>query len=189
VKRALPTLLFILWCSSCGGKTGANEGNFAAAINAYYAQHPECFLNGAYPEEVQVSGDERSDTKIDDALVSAGLLRREEFTRADTFRGRGTIHYNRYLLTDLGQKTITKNLWCYGNRKVEKIVKFTEPAEGLGVKMAEVDYTYSLANIPDWAKSPAVLDAFPNVRRAVSPTEPPHDTQTLVLTNQGWEAK
>jgi hypothetical protein len=176
--------------SACSDQKSANENNFVAAINAYFADKPVCLPAVQYPAEIVVGAFGEGRLRAFDALVGAGLLNREELRRPAANLGEQRdgpeVHTIRYMLADKGRKSLSDRGWCYGVRKVVKIVRFTEPTDAFGARVSEVLYAYSYAGVPDWAKNNAVIAAFPQLQE-VSAAEPPQERVVLVLTNQGWQ--
>ena len=170
--------------AACSDEKSANERNFATAINAYLAEHPDCLVSAVYPAELLVGG--YSDPKAFDALVEAGLLNREELRRPSNNPAERPQGTNRYTLTDKGRAANSERGWCYGTRKVVQIVNFTEPSEAFGAKMSQVRFTSSYPNVADWARNKTVLAAFPQLQ-ATNAEKPSQEQLVLVLTNRGWE--
>lgn len=54
--------------------------------------------------------------------------------------------------------------FCYGEPAVKEIVRFTEPGDMMGMTVSQVEYTYQLKNMPEWAKSKAMQAQFPHWR-------------------------
>ncbi len=48
---------------------------------------------------------------------------------------------------------------CYG-KKVEDIVRFTEPSAAMGMTVSQVPYTWRLVDIADWARNPGIEKQF-----------------------------
>lgn len=179
--------------AACSDEKSANESNFAAAINAFLAEHPNCLISDGYPPEVGVGGYHEvgvggyhSEPKALDALVQAGLLNREEFRRTSNNPAERAEGTNRYTLTDRGRAVHSERGWCYGSRKVVKILSFTEPAEAIGARISEVRFTSSYVDLPDWAKNKAVVAAFPELQ-ATNADKQPEERLVVVLTNHGWQ--
>jgi hypothetical protein len=64
---------------------------------------------------------------------------------------------------------------CYGNVAVNNIVRWTAPADLMGHRVVNVEYTLKAADIADWAKPMLQHLEQSNSRKAL-----------LVLTNEGW---
>jgi hypothetical protein len=83
---------------------------------------------------------------------------------------------------------------CYANkRELVSIVKFDEPAEQNGMKVAHVIYTYNINELADWFNSPELEIADPDAKTIKSlkgkyPGGSDSEAEaTLKLTNEGWE--
>lgn len=135
-----------------------------------------------------------------DALVSAGLMQVKDATipqRGMFAEDSRSIKVKAYDLTDSGRKALAKpeegsqnafsssrNRLCYGTPEVVEVTQFTEPADAMGVSVSRVAYTYRLKDKADWSANPAMLEAFPALKRTTSDTI--EDKADLVLTNKGW---
>ncbi|MBB6191246.1 hypothetical protein FHS51_001468 [Sphingobium wenxiniae] len=134
-----------------------------------------------------------------DALVEAGLLKVGETAikvRTGLWGNQSSdLPVRAYDLTPEGRKAVSQvgertaftspdQRLCYGKPTVDEIVQFTEPADAMGVKVSRVSYRYHLAELPEWAKQPAMLAAFPQLKRD---TQSSIDANaTILLTNDGW---
>jgi hypothetical protein len=77
--------------------------------------------------------------------------------------------------------------FCYGDKTVDSIVKWTEPVTmGAGLQ-SEVNYTYKIANLAPWAERPDVQREFGDVRATVNGISKSNEKAGLQLANQGWE--
>ena len=135
-----------------------------------------------------------------DALAAAGLLTRTDtgvpdqdhpaavFTltqpgaaaRADGDREQAAITGTP---AHTGSATIPGPI-CFARRKVASIDNFS--LGELGVKFAEVQYSYTLADKPAWANTKALQEAYPQTTS--DPAGPVKDHITLQLTANGWSA-
>jgi len=75
--------------------------------------------------------------------------------------------------------------FCYGTPQVVAITNFTEPAESIGVKASNVQFSYKLVDVAPWASAPVVSDRLKFVAERLS-NESIEDDEDLVLTNNGW---
>jgi hypothetical protein len=75
--------------------------------------------------------------------------------------------------------------FCYGHRAVDSIDSFTAGVNGSGLKTAEVNYHYSLADVPAWAQSEEVKTAFSSLGAALAQSQPAHDS--LVMNGSDWQ--
>jgi hypothetical protein len=101
----------------------------------------------------------------------------------------------RYELTDEGKRYFKQTpgifgktgSFCYGQKTVDTIVKWTEPMTMGAFSQTEVTYTYKIVNVAGWAERPDVQRAFPNIGTTVSVASKTNQVAGLQLTNQGWE--
>ena len=169
-----PVLLLVLGgCSSVSRPT--NE-NLTKAIDDYYAEHPDClFPQGRhFPYEVAPGPDAKEQKKQMDALTDAGLMTRLEDR---------TIRVDRYSLNAAGNRFGPR--FCYGHRSVASIDSFTPPAPHGGFTETTVKYHYTMTEVPVWAKTQAVMAAFPKMARDLSGTA--SDQMNLATVGRGWQ--
>lgn len=135
-----------------------------------------------------------------DALVSAGLMQATDTTipqRGMFAEDNRAIKVKAYDLTDAGRHALAKpeegsqsaftssrSRLCYGTPEVVDVTQYTEPADAMGVSLSRVAYTYRLKDRADWATNPAMLAAFPALKRTTGDTV--EDKADVVLTNKGW---
>jgi hypothetical protein len=101
----------------------------------------------------------------------------------------------RYELTAEGKKYFQEipgllgqtSAFCYGQKTVDSIVKWTEPVTMGAFSQTEVTYTYRIVNLASWAERPDVQKAFPDIETTVSRVSKTKQVAGLQLTNQGWE--
>lgn len=135
------------------------------------------------------------------ALEQAGLVRATETTAVvhgmlDPLRGSTPPQpVKRYELTADGKKYFRQipgalgqtSGFCYGQKNVDAIVKWTEPAAVGTSSQTEVTYTYRIVNSADWAQRPDVQQAFTDIRATINGASKTTEVAGLQLTNKGWE--
>lgn len=131
-----------------------------------------------------------------EALVKAGLLTVSDGhakpTMSWTISGSTTqqVPAKVYALTAAGkqaladQKGMKGTGFCAGHDQVDDIVRFTPPSSAMGATMSTVIYTFSPTDVPTWAKSNAVVKAFPDLAQQLTRQQKGHID--LVLANDGW---
>ena len=162
----------------------ADAGVFPIYVEAAVSDHPRRLENqkkAAAPFE---------------ALAAAGLLKGEptEITQSGYFAGpQPKLAVVAYSLTPEGEKAFSEKgnsrmmadpSFCYGEPAVKEIVRFTEPGDMMGMTVSQVEYTYQLKNMPEWAKSKPMQAAFPKLAR--DNAEMLEDKDVVVLMNEGW---
>lgn len=188
----------------CSDPKAPSEDNFARALKPALERHPYCVLAEvlSWPSPVTTEHPAfRSPTRIAqlDALAQAGLLRSEPRV-VDTGRPvrdllisellQGARHetvkdtVTDYHWTEAGDAALGDRGLCFGTPYLEKVVRWTEPAEFMGAQVSEVTYSFSVHDVPNWASHPAIHTALPAVATAVA--GPQEGKATLVLTNDGW---
>ncbi len=133
-----------------------------------------------------------------EALVEAGLMSAAETTiKVSDLWGRRAVDVpvRAYSLTAEGQKALSvvgeqtafmspDQRLCYGKPTVDDVIRFTEPAEMMGMKVSHVSYRYRLADVPAWARHPAMQAAFPQLQRDTA--GPLEAKAAVVMTSEGW---
>ena len=195
----------MLALTACNSAKKPSDANFRKAINQYLAKHGESCtgIGREFPVDITESEQRlQSDTATQMAVLEqAGLVRSSNTTAVvhrmlDALHGPTPPHpVKRYELTAEGQKYFQKTpgifgqtvSFCYGEKTVDSIVKWTEPATVGGATQTEVTYTYKIADLAPWAERPDVQHEFGDVRTTVSGISKSDEIIDLQLTNQGWE--
>lgn len=158
--------------AGCHSKTAATPQNFITGLNAHFVDHPECIFPTAptFPYETS----DMAEIKQMNTLVTNQLL---------TASSERSIHASRYTPTAAGARVAPH--FCYGHRVITSIDSFTPPAQANGFPETHVVYHYTLEDVPVWAKSQDVRDAYPALAHATSGTAT--DKATLASTMAGWQ--
>jgi hypothetical protein len=167
-------------------KQDNSKANYQTAINNYYKAHPLCLWQDTKKFPVQAATSDDAKTEGFDALTDAGLLARTTAEKKVFIVASKQV--NNYDLSAQGRSAWTPDTaqpgygnFCYGHRAVDSIDSFT----GSGLKTAEVNYHYSLADVPTWAQSEEVKTAFPSLGAALAQSQPAHDS--LVMNGSDWQ--
>ena len=194
--------------SACGNDSkAANNANFEKALNAYYAQMKQCVKIGSTPNSDGIIQEFRTDGSVQDkqlpfynGLVSLGLLEAVTYQKdTKNFSGQvtGKADWVGYKFSNKGESflrpvSLDKGAFstgarqlCYGTPQVVEIVNFSEPAEAMGAKVSNVQYTYRLVDVAQWASDPALTNQFAWLSERISSYSTAKDDD-LVLTNNGW---
>jgi len=191
---------------ACGDDPkAANKANFEKALNAHYAKMKQCIKIGSKPNSDGVIQEFRTDASVQNeqlslynSLVNLGLLEAVTYQK-DTrnFSGQvtGKVDWMGYKLSDKG-KTYLRPLdldkgafstgvrqLCYGTPQVVEIVNFTEPAEEMGAKVSNVQYTYRLVDVASWANDPALTSQFEWLSERISSDSMAKDDDLVLTTN------
>ncbi len=194
--------------SACGDDPkAANKANFEKALNAHYAQMKQCVKIGSKPNADGIIQEFRTDGSMQDKqlpfynrLVNLGLLEAVTYQKdMKNFSGQvtGKADWVGYKFSNKGEsflrpsslekgafRTGARQL-CYGTPQVVEIVNFTEPAEAMGAKVSNVQYTYRLVDVATWASDPALTNQFEWLSERISSGSIAKDDD-LVLTSNGW---
>lgn len=187
--------------TACDGARKPSDGNFRKAINQYLAKHGKACTWIGRPFPVDVS---ESEQKLQSGaapqmavLEGAGLVRSSDTIAATPgiFGPSAPRRVKRYEPTDEGEKYLQQASvvlgqsagFCYGNKTVDAIVKWTEPVTMGTSSQTEVTYTYKIADLAQWAQRPDIQREFRDVRTIVNGISKSNEVAGLQLTNQGWE--
>jgi hypothetical protein len=187
--------------TACDGARKPNDGNFRKAIDQYLAKHGKACTWIGRPFPVDVSEPEQ---KLQSGaasqmavLESAGLVRSSDTVAAapGIFGPSAPRRVKRYEPTDEGKKYFQQVSvvlgqsagFCYGDKTVDSIVKWTEPVTMGASSQTEVTYTYKIVNLAPWAERSDVQREFGDVRTTVNGVSKSNEIAGLQLTNQGWE--
>ena len=208
LNKAILLLSGAALLSACGDDPkAANKANFEKALNAHYAQMKQCVKIGSRPNADGIIKEFRTDGSVQDkqlpfynGLVSLGLLEAVTYQKdTKNFSGQvtGKADWVGYTFSNKGEsflrpasldkgafRTGARQL-CYGTPQVVEIVNFTEPAEAMGAKVSNVQYTYRLVDVAPWASDPALINQFEWLSERISNDSIATDDD-LVLTNNGW---
>jgi hypothetical protein len=165
-------------------KQDDSKSNYQAAINTYYKARPACLWQDTKKMPVQAATSDDAKTEGFDALTDAGLLTRTTAEKKVFIIASKQV--NNYDLSDQGRSAWTADTnqpgygnFCYGHRAVDSIDSFTTGVNGAGVKTAEVNYHYSMADVPGWAQNAEVKTAFPTLGSTLAHSQPAQDSLTL----------
>lgn len=209
MRYSSPTALAIVVIAclgtACTSKTAATKGNFKNAIQAELDKDPAC-ISADVPKDVpSFNGRLRPDEQLE-PLVKVGLVTRSQAmvqqSVMDVMFGekRKKVPGLHYELSSLGKQYVkpvkrpmmgfggpSANV-CYGNRKVDEVVRYTEPASAMGMTVTQVTYTWKLTNVADWAKNPDVEKTYYTPRDLQAADTPEQANMDLALSNDGWHA-
>jgi hypothetical protein len=171
-------------------KQDNSKANYQTAINDYYKAHPACIWQEMKKFPVQAATSDDAKTQGYDALTDAGLLTRTTGEKKVFIIASKQV--NNYDLSAQGRSAWTPDTsqpgygnFCYGHRVVDSIDSFTNGVNASGLKTAEVNYHYSFADVPDWARSQEVQTAFSSVGSALAHGQPAQDS--LVMNGNAWQ--
>jgi len=174
-------LFVILGCS----KNAATASNFEDGLDHYFQANPECTDFVRFPRTLSYE-----DPQLD-SLVGLGLVTKT-IGPPEAWGEKPFI----YDLTAAGHAAASSKkptALCYGTKRVERIVNFTEPGEGGsgGTKESSVTYIWRLTNIPAWAQSLATNKHWSNTDvgaelRSDTPPDKRKGEALMVLTHLGW---
>ena len=167
-------IVLMAFSSACSNRKAATKSNFETALNKRFQKEKECMALMAFPDDAFGS------MAAFDALTDAGMLTKTQNGQK--------VHYD--LSTKGREFWKAKNggygQFCYGERTVTEIERFTEPSDMGGVHVSNVTYKYKVINIADWAKLAPVQKTFPYMKTQIdSDSAPNEEQQPLFLMNDG----
>lgn len=203
--RSIALLGCVLCGMGCNSARRPNAANFAKAIDAYFVTHGEACtsIGRQFPIDVPASTPQSQygfGPQLA-ALQQAGLVSETDTTAVvhgmlDALHGSSSPQRVRhYQLTSESQKYFRQvpgtfgptGGFCYGQKAVGSIVKWSDPTAVNGVSQVEVTYTYRVINLAPWAGYPEIQRAFPDIAATVSGASKVNQTIGLSLTSAGWE--
>jgi hypothetical protein len=171
-------------------KQDNSKANYQTAINDYYKAHPACIWQDTKKMPVQAATADDAKTQGYDALTDAGLLTRTTAEKKVFIVASKQV--NNYDLSDQGRSAWTPDTtqpgygnFCYGHRSVDSIDSFTTGVNASGLKTAQVNYQYSFADAPQWAKNQEVQTAFSSVGAALAHSQ--QGQANLVMNGSNWQ--
>jgi hypothetical protein len=190
---------------ACNNTKKPSNANFTIAINEYLTKHGEaCTVIGRqFPIDIPRSeqseqygiGPKLAALELAD-LVHASDTKAAVHGMLDPLRGSAPPQpVKRYELTMDGKKyfqpipgTLGQTSgFCYGQKSVDSIVKWTDPATAGSSSQTEVTYTYKITDLATWAERPEVQQAFSDIRTTVNGVSKTTAVAGLQLTSKGWE--
>ena len=179
----------MLLVAGCNPKDDS-KANYQSAINDYYKAHSACLWQETKKLPVQAATSDDAKTQGFDALTDAGVLTRTTAEKKVFIVASKQV--NNYDLSEQGRSSWTPDTaqpgygnFCYGHRAVDAIDSFTAGVNSSGLKTATVNYHYSMADVPAWAKSEEIKTAFPSVAAALAQSLPGQDS--LVMNGTSWQ--
>jgi hypothetical protein len=200
-RFSLIFLACVVSLAACNDAKKPSDSNFRKAINQYLAKHGKACIWMGRPFPIDVSESEQklqSGTGIQmTVLEAAGLVHSSDTVGATLgIFGPGTPRrVKRYEPTEAGNKYLQQVPgvlgqsagFCYGDKTVDSIVKWTEPVTLGPYSQTEVTYTYKIVDPASWAERPDVQRAFSDIQTTVAGASKTTQIAGLQLTNKGWE--
>lgn len=201
--------LFLL-LSGCSSKTEPSEKNFAAAISAYLEKKGElCLSAETWPIDVPVrelrmesrsSDATRMSAMKDVGLVASSVQEIETKSWDGKPSGRKT-KVTRYALTEKGMSFFRpdavstsakpderRGSLCYGQKALDKIVKWDGPIKLGDYQEAGVKYLYKIDDLAEWAKDEKIQTTYPSIKYDVDGIGKTQQSHGVKITSIGWEA-
>jgi len=184
---------FIL--SGCGSdQNAAGKANFEAALNAHYSKVKQCLAIGGEPNAEGIIQEFKTGSAVQNnqlsfynGMTNLGLLDAvgEVSGKSNWIGFKFSDEGKRYLKASDDRLRSGAPQLCYGTPQVVEITGFTEPAESMGVKASNVQYTYKLVDIASWATEPVVMGQYPMLSQQLA-NKSIEKNDDMVLTSKGW---
>lgn len=198
--------------TACSSKTDLNEKNFTLAIQQHLDKTlPSLCIPFASTFDLQIPN---FDEKKFQAYESAGLISSVNIEKDNPYwvNSEGStapipkFKFKHFTLTAEGKKFyqetdikarpqfVTAQVptkagsLCFGKVAVDKVVKWTAPVQNGSAQVVEVTYLYKIKDLTDWAKKPDIQETSNKIKDMLDGAGKKELTQTLMLTNVGWEA-
>lgn len=196
----------VLVLAGCGSKEDANARNFGAAISQYLEKTGDLCLGWNFkrwPVDL-IAGKSFELAPRMEALEAAKLVSSENTVVDDVsvFGRTGLkVAARRYNISDKGKafyrsksaaagsrdvKSFGASDFCYGKMALGSVVKWDGPVTRGSLSAAMVTYTYTINDLADWVKEPAIAAAFPDTSRVLS-SAGAEQRLALKLSSAGWE--
>jgi hypothetical protein len=187
--------------TACNDVKKPSDSNFRKAIEQYLEKHGKACTWIGRPFPVDVSEPEQrlqfGTSAQMSVLEAAGLVHFSDTVAATPgiFGPGAPRRVKRYEPTESGNKylqqipgVLAQNAgFCYGDKTVDSIVKWTEPVTMGPYSQTEVTYTYKIVDPASWAERPDVQRAFSDIQTTVTGASKTTQIAGLQLTNKGWE--
>jgi hypothetical protein len=198
-RFSLIFLACVVSLTACNDVRKASDGNFRKAIDQYLEKHGRACTWIGRPFPVDVSESEQRlqfGTSAQMAVLEAAGLVHSSDTVAATpgiFGPGAPRRVKRYEPTESGNTYLQQAPgvlgqsagFCYGDKTVDSIVKWTEPVTMGSYSQTEV--TYKIVDPASWAERPDVQRAFSDIQTTVAGASKTTQIAGLQLTNKGWE--
>jgi hypothetical protein len=171
--------------SACSNAKDPNNTNFESAITDGLKSGPSLCVSVAldWPDSAPDNSDRAEERR---PLVDAGLL---SATAVSVPSATGApIPGHRYDLTAEGTKYANNGRLCYGKPHLQKLLDWDPVATVFGVSQTMVHFTYTIDDLPDWAKRSDVQAALPNMRDAINGQNKNKMQMPLMLDGDHWRS-
>ena len=200
-KCSFGLLVGVVLFVACNSATKPSDANFRKAIDVYLAKHGRACTWLGRPFPIDISDSElraQFGTGLKMAVLERlGLVHSSDATAlAPAILGAGTPHHvKRYEPTDAGKRFVQTALgamgqtagFCYGEKVVDSVVKWTQPVTSGAASEVEVTYTYTIHDLAPWTEQPDVQNAFGDIRSTINGISKSNEIVGLQLTNHEWE--
>ncbi|RXS97492.1 hypothetical protein [Silvibacterium dinghuense] len=190
--------------AACNSATKPSAANFTAAINQYLAAHGQLCISTGSQFPIDVPASQQSDqhgiaAKLS-ALQHAGLVNVTNTTAVEqnlasslSLSPRKPEPVKRYTVSIEGQKYLQPVMtdfgqtsgFCYGQKQVDTIVRWSALTTVGSATETHVAYTYRIVNLAPWGSRSDVQKAFPVIHTMETESKT-NQVVTLQLGTDGW---
>ena len=213
LSRAYASLWLLALIGSGCASSAATESELEGAVQEYLKTRCATLYDAKSDFPVTVEpfaiddppSRERFQSKLKSyqTLVNVGLLEEESgpLVEVHSYTDSGQVETRQkesrvFSLTDAGKvhfrppsrggmlKIIGDGGFCVGRYTLERIVNFTEPAAAEGVVTTQVEFTYLVKDVPEWAGDVKINEEFPGLRAKLESGQV--GSAVLIKRPDGW---
>ncbi|GJH04572.1 hypothetical protein [Paraburkholderia terrae] len=175
----------VLLLAACSNSKEANTSNFEAAVTDGLKSGPSMCVSVAldWPDSAPDSSDR---AQVRRPLVEAGLLSATPVSVANAVGA--PVPGHKYDLTAEGKNYANRGALCYGKPHLQKLLDWDPVQTVLGVPQTMAHFTYTIDDLPEWAKRPDVQAALPNMRNVIDGQNKNRMQMPLMLDGDHWRS-
>jgi hypothetical protein len=175
----------VMVLAACSNSKEPNATNFDAAITDGLNSGPRLCATVAldWPDSAADSSDQAQTRR---PLVDAGLLSATSVSVPNAVGA--PVPGHKYDLTAEGKKYANRGALCYGKPHLQKLLDWDPVVTVLGVPQTMARFTYTIDDLPDWAKRPDVQAALPNMHDVIDGQNKSKMQMPLMLDGDHWRS-
>jgi len=181
------TLFMASFLSSCSNNEPLpSKSALIAAYNDFARISPPTLGEGDYPLTANFSREDKGKESLAKALVKIGFIEQES-SKSDSKLSSEKDDVKTYNLTARGKEAydLRAHGFVWGYHNATNITRITGPTRKDGTDFLYVSFKTRIINIPEWAKTPIILDNYPIVKASIQKNEFTFHT-TFKLVGKTW---
>ncbi len=191
-KMLVTTTMLTALLAGCADPKAASESNFKVAIQNYLDhEYPHCFYSAEFPIEQNLLFGQPP--KFLDNLAQEGLITKSEKIAPPLTKYHKPTTMVVFEISENGKQVFIqkegdkRQSLCFGKATLKELIDFTEPNSAFGKTFSEANYTYTVTDIPTWAKLPEIQKQFSAIKKVTESENTPIKVKdALILSNKGW---